>query len=55
MTDEEWLPKFARIALHMPGFGGLSDFDALLPEQLDALLREVSEHMQRQSRALRYK
>ena len=55
MSDDEWIPKFARLALHLPGFGGLHDFDALTSEQLAALLQQVEDHVRRQNKAIRGK
>ncbi len=45
------MPRFARLALHMPGFGGLATFDALTLQQVSMLIDEVDDELRRKAKA----
>ena len=44
---------FARCARHLPGFGGMASFDALTWEQVELLLDDINEDLDRRNKALK--
>ena len=43
---------FCSLARHLPGFGGLSDFDRLTLDEVDLMLANVADHNERIAKAL---
>lgn len=53
MSPELWLRAFGRLALHMPGLGGIDSFNALHYDEAVGLIRQVDKHLKAQADAWR--